>query len=142
MRGRTPALVLIAEDEEPIAETISYIVEDAGYTPLVAAHGRQALEFARAERPALLITDLMMPHLDGAALIAALRADAAADGAQGGDEGGQGGQGGAAPPIILMTAASLDLARAAGADVVLRKPFALAELEALLHRFLSPLLRA
>lgn len=41
-----------------------------------------------------------------------------------------------------MTAASLDLAGAAGADVVLRKPFALAELEALLHRFLSPLLRA
>lgn len=133
MRGRTPtpALVLIAEDEGPIAETVSYVVEDAGYMPLVAAHGRQALEFARAERPALLITDLMMPHLDGAALIAALRADAAAAGAQ----GGAGGR--VALPTILMTAASLDRALAAGADVVLRKPFALAELEALLHRFLG-----
>ena len=40
-------LVLIAEDEEPIAELIAYVVRDAGYTPLVANHGRQALEVAR-----------------------------------------------------------------------------------------------
>jgi two-component system chemotaxis response regulator CheY len=124
MRSRTPALVLIAEDEEPIAETVSYVVEDAGYTPLVAAHGRQALELARAQRPALLITDLMMPHLDGADLIAALRADAAADGL-------------GALPVIVLTAAGLPQALAAGGDVVLRKPFELRELEALLHRFLG-----
>ena len=117
-------LVLIAEDEEPIAETIAYVVEEAGYTPRVAYHGQQALEMARAEWPALLITDLMMPHLNGAGLIAALRADAARSGA-------------AVPPIILLTAASLTQARAAGADVVMRKPFALAELEDLLHRLLG-----
>jgi len=120
-----PKLVLIAEDEEPLAETISYVVREAGYTPLVALHGRQALDLARTQRPALVITDLMLPHLDGAALIAALRADARATGAS-------------APPIILMTAASQVAARAAGADVVLRKPFYLADLEALLLRFLRP----
>lgn len=120
-----PALVLIAEDEEPIAETVSYVVEDAGCTPLVAFDGRQALELARARRPALLIIDLMLPHVGGAELIAALRADAAASGQ-------------AAPPIILMTAASPSQARAAGADVVLRKPFELVALEALLRRFLGP----
>jgi DNA-binding response OmpR family regulator len=125
MSGSTRALVLIAEDEEPIAETVSYVVEDAGYRPLIATHGRQALELARAERPALVITDLMMPYLGGTALIAALRADAMA-------------AGGAAPPTILMTAASLRLTLAADADVVLRKPFELVELEALLHRFLGP----
>ena len=74
--------------------------------------------------PHLLITDLMMPHLNGAGLIAALRADAARSGA-------------AVPPIILLTAASLTQARAAGADVVMRKPFRLAELEGLLHRLLG-----
>ena len=58
-------LVLIAEDEEPIAEVVATVVEDAGYTPRLAAHGREALELARAEQPALLITDLMMPHLSG-----------------------------------------------------------------------------
>ena len=73
-----PGLVLIAEDEEPIAEVVATVVEDAGYTPLLAAHGREALELARAKQPALLITDLMMPYLSGAELIAALRSDAAA----------------------------------------------------------------
>jgi CheY-like chemotaxis protein len=71
-----PALVLIAEDEEPLAETVAFAVREAGYTPLVALHGRQALELARDRRPALLILDLMLPYLDGAAIVAALRTDA------------------------------------------------------------------
>jgi CheY-like chemotaxis protein len=121
-------LVLIAEDEEPLAETISYVVREAGYTPLLALHGRQALELARTRRPALLITDLMLPYLDGAALIAALRADAIVTGKP-------------PPATILMTAASQVEARAAGANVVLRKPFYLADLETLLGRFLGPPVR-
>ncbi|GAC1455254.1 MAG: hypothetical protein PVSMB4_15790 [Ktedonobacterales bacterium] len=118
-------LVLIAEDEEPIAETMALVVEDAGYMPLLAAHGRQALELARKWRPALIISDLMMPYLDGAALIAELRADAAAGGH-------------AVAPVILMTAAGHRRAQEAGADAVLRKPFDLEELESLLQRFLGP----
>jgi two-component system, chemotaxis family, chemotaxis protein CheY len=116
-------LVLIAEDEEPIAELLSYVVADAGYTPLVAFHGRQALELARERWPALLITDLMMPYLSGADLIAALSTEAAAYGRP-------------APPVVLVTGAGPSQARAAGADVVLYKPFQVADLEALLHRFL------
>ena len=122
-RPPTAALVLIAEDEEPIAEMIAYVVEDAGHTPLIAAHGRQALDLARAQWPALVITDLMLPYLSGAELIAALRAEAALDERP-------------VPPAILITAASLDRARVAAADVVLRKPFDLTELDALLRRFL------
>ena len=117
-------LVLIAEDEEPIAEVVATVVEDAGYVPRLAAHGRQALELARTEQPALLITDLMMPHLSGAELIAALRSDAAASGHD-------------PVPVILITAAGPAQARAAGADAVLRKPFELLELDALLRRFLE-----
>jgi two-component system, chemotaxis family, chemotaxis protein CheY len=119
-----PRLVLIIEDEEPLAETISFIVREAGYTPVIALQGRQALELARAHRPGLVITDLMIPHLDGAGVIEALRTTAAAAGEP-------------APPIILITAANQVRARAAGADVILRKPFYLADLEALLRRFLG-----
>ncbi len=116
------SLVLIVEDEEPLAETISFIVREAGYTPMVALNGRQALELARTRKPALVITDLMIPHLDGATLIRALRAGIS--------------RAGEPPPIILITAANIVRARAAGADVILRKPFYLADLEALLRRFL------
>ena len=80
MNERAMPTVLIVDDESPIAEIVAAIVEDAGYTQIVAAHGREALEIARAERPEFLITDLMMPQLTGADLIATLRADAVAAG--------------------------------------------------------------
>ena len=115
--------VLIVEDEEPIAEAIAYLVEEAGYEPLQASHGRQALDLAQGRQLALVITDLMMPHMDGAELIAALRRDASLDGHD-------------APPIILMTAAGPRRAESVGADAVVRKPFDLDELEALIHRLI------
>jgi len=118
-------IVLIAEDERAIAELVSVVVADAGFTPVVAGHGREALALARLHRPALVITDLMMPHLTGVELITALHAEATVRGAE-------------AAPVILMTASGAALARAAGADVVLAKPFALEALEALLWRFLGP----
>ena len=118
-------LVLIAEDEEPLADLVRFVVGEAGYAPLVALNGREALALARERRPVLLIADLMMPHLDGSELIAILRADAADGGAP-------------VPPTILMTAADMARARDAGADAVLRKPFHLADLAALLRRFLGP----
>lgn len=122
---REPFLVLIAEDEEPIAEAIAMLVEDCGYTPILASNGRQALELARRRQPALIITDLMMPYLDGDELITTLKGDAARNGYT-------------APPTILLSAAGLRRMKIAGADVLLPKPFELDELEALLHRFLGP----
>jgi CheY-like chemotaxis protein len=116
-------VVLIAEDERPVAEILATIVAEAGYAPVVAAHGRRALELARERWPALLITDLMMPFLAGDELITALRAEAASLGR-------------AAVPAILLTAAGFARARAAGADAVLRKPFDLEDLERLLRRLL------
>ncbi len=117
-------LVLIVEDEEPIAGALALMVQHAGFRSMVAADGARALELARAHPPALVITDLMMPHLDGAGLIAALHAHAALDG-------------GKAPPIILVTAVGPRRAQATGADAVLHKPFDMAALDRLLHRFLG-----
>jgi two-component system, sensor histidine kinase and response regulator len=118
-------LVLVAEDEGPIADALAYIISDAGYMPLVASHGREALELARARHPALIITDLMMPQMSGADLIRALREDAGSDGLK-------------SVPAVLMTAASGRVTRVPEADALLRKPFDIEEVEALLLRFLGP----
>ncbi|MGZ3598424.1 MAG: response regulator [Ktedonobacterales bacterium] len=120
-----PDLVLIVEDEPPIAEALALIVDDAGYTTITASHGREALVLARTWHPALVFTDLMMPQLNGAELIAALRAEAEAAGET-------------PPPIVLMSAAGAAYTREARADAVLRKPFDITEIEALLQRFLDP----
>jgi DNA-binding response OmpR family regulator len=116
-------VVLIAEDEEPIAQALAMIIEDLGYTALVATNGKEALALARAHHPALIITDLMMPLMSGADLIAAVRADAARNGHQ-------------APPIVLMSAAGSRFMAPVGADDILPKPFDLRQIEAILARFL------
>lgn len=120
-----PALgpVLIVDDEEPIAEALAMIVGEAGYHAEVARHGREALASARARWPALVITDLMMPYLDGASLIVALRAEA---------------ERGSRPraSVVVMTASSSAIVHAVGADAILRKPFDLDDVERLLRRFL------
>jgi len=115
------SLVLIVEDEKPIAEVLAFIVEDAGYEVAVAAHGSEALELVNGgERPDLLITDLMMPKMDGASLIRALRSSL----------------GSHMPPVVLMTAAGPQHAEQADADEILDKPFDLYTVESLLHRLL------
>ena len=116
-------IVLIAEDEETIAETLAMIIEDAGYVPVVAHDGRQALLLARERRPRLIITDLMMPYINGAELIAQVRDIAASEGYS-------------APPIILVTAASAARAKDAGADAVVPKPFDLSRIEAVVQRLM------
>lgn len=120
-----PVLVLIADDEEPIAETLALVVEDAGYAPITALHGQAAMELVRQHHPALVITDLMMPLVDGKSLITELRREAA--------------RAGRPPiPVILMTAADLEYANTCGADAILPKPFELQDVEQLLQRFLAP----
>ena len=69
-------LVLIVDDEAPIAEALALIVEEAGYATLTAFRGPAGLALAREHHPALIFTDMMMPQLDGAALIETLRLDA------------------------------------------------------------------
>ena len=118
------AMVLVAEDEETIAETLALLVEDAGCIPIVAHDGREALALARQHHPHLIITDLMMPYMTGAELIAAVRADADA-------------QGYAPPAIMVVTAASRAHAQQAGADAVVGKPFDITQVESVMQRLLG-----
>jgi CheY-like chemotaxis protein len=121
--ANAPDLVLIVEDEMPIAEALSEIITDAGYRVLIAGNGRVGLDLARAEHPALIITDLMMPYLDGAGLIAALRAEAPTDDT-------------ARIPVIVMTAAGRAYAERIPFDALLSKPFDILDVDRLLARFL------
>ena len=69
--------ILVVDDEEPIAELLRAVLEDEGYRVVTAADGQAALEQLAEARPVLVLSDVMMPHLDGRALARALQADPA-----------------------------------------------------------------
>jgi CheY-like chemotaxis protein len=67
------ALVLIVDDDAMIVEMLADIVIEARHTVITAANGADALILALAQLPALIISDVMMPVMDGYALLAAVR---------------------------------------------------------------------
>jgi CheY-like chemotaxis protein len=66
------AVVLVVDDEVGIAHLLSDVLSDEGHRVVVAANGHEALKRAEQERPDLVITDFMMPVMDGAQLIKAM----------------------------------------------------------------------
>lgn len=114
------ALILIVEDEEPIAQALAYIVHDCGYTSLIATNGKQALQILEEQSPNLILIDLMMPQMNGRELIAILRQSEVPP-----------------PPLILMSAAGKRYIADAGADDVMAKPFDIVEVEELLRRYVN-----
>jgi PAS domain S-box-containing protein len=111
-----PARVLVADDNADMREYLARLLRSAGYEVSTVTDGQAALEAVRAGAPDLVISDVMMPRLDGLGLVAALRADART----------------AAVPVLLLSAragqeASIEGLRA-GADDYLVKPFSAAEL--------------
>jgi PAS domain S-box-containing protein len=112
------ATVLVADDNADMREYLTRLLSSAGYEVRAVTDGVAALDAVRAEPPDLVVSDVMMPRLDGLALVAALRADPRTE----------------AVPVLLLSAragqeASIDGLRA-GADDYLVKPFAAAELVA------------
>ena len=65
--------ILIAEDDKGTRRLMEDTLADAGYEPISAADGQEALELLTRKHVDLLILDVMMPRLDGFALLAALR---------------------------------------------------------------------
>jgi CheY-like chemotaxis protein len=57
--------VLLVEDDEALRETVESILDEAGYVVFTARDGGEALETLRKVRPALIITDLTMPGVNG-----------------------------------------------------------------------------
>ncbi|WP_123024275.1 SpoIIE family protein phosphatase [Mycolicibacterium stellerae] len=111
-----PASVLIADDNTDMREYLARLLRGAGYRVDAVTDGQHALESIRAVVPDLVVSDVIMPRLDGLELVAALRADPRT----------------AAVPVVLLSAragqeASIEGLHA-GADDYLIKPFAAAEL--------------
>ena len=116
--------VLIIEDEAPMRTALADLLAAEGYRALTAADGERGLERALAEKPDLILLDVMMPKLDGFALCAELRRLAHS------------------MPVLMLTAKGQIEDRVvgldAGADDYLIKPFStdelLARVRALLRR--------
>ena len=94
----------------------------------LAPNGAAALAIARREVVALVLTDLMMPVMDGRTFIARLH-EAAERGEM------------APTPVVVMTATGRVFARDLAVEGVLRKPFELDEVEAMVERFVGDQLR-
>lgn len=100
--------ILIAEDHLDSRDALQSLLEAFGYRVVVAANGREAVDRALAERPNLILMDIMMPELDGFEATRMLRTRAEA----------------ANIPIIAVTAmdGARQLSLEAGADDFLAKP--------------------
>ena len=65
--------ILVVDDERLIADTISEILRGSGFDVTTAYDGREALELARNSRPDYLLTDVLMPKMNGVDLAIAVR---------------------------------------------------------------------
>ncbi|MFE1250837.1 SpoIIE family protein phosphatase [Streptomyces sp. NPDC058741] len=110
------ARVVVADDNADMREYLQRLLTGAGYRVTTVTDGTSALDAVRADPPELVVSDVMMPGLDGLALVAALRSEPRT----------------ASIPVLLLSAragqeASIEGLQA-GADDYLVKPFAAAEL--------------
>lgn len=116
MEACTSARILIVEDNADLAFGVQKTLEANGYQVAVAGNGTVALAMVRAERPDLVILDLMMPIVDGFTVLQNMRRD------------------GVDVPVLILSAKSdeADKLRGfrAGADDFVTKPFGLLELVA------------
>ncbi|HET7665621.1 MAG TPA: response regulator, partial [Mycobacterium sp.] len=111
-----PARVLVADDNADMRQYLTRLLRSAGYIVEAVTDGLEALAAVRENLPDLIVSDVMMPRLDGLALVSALRADSRT----------------AAVPVLLLSAragqeASIEGLQV-GADDYLVKPFAAADL--------------
>ncbi|MGA3079574.1 MAG: ATP-binding protein, partial [Bryobacteraceae bacterium] len=113
--GAERELIILADDNADMRRYLARLLGDR-YEVRAVANGRQALEAMKELRPALVLTDVMMPHLDGFGLLRAIRDDSALAGT----------------PVILLSARAGEESRVLGlqadADDYLVKPFTAREL--------------
>ncbi len=108
--------ILVVDDDAKIVRLVRTYLERDGYAVVTAADGPAALDAIERHRPSLVVLDLMLPELDGRAVVRALRQD---------DEQGD-------TPVLILSARGSVTDRIAGledgADDYLPKPFSPAEL--------------
>lgn len=117
--------ILIADDMAASRELICSVLEGPGYQILEAVDGPEALNIARAERPAVIILDVQMPKMDGYEVLAEIRQDSALAGT----------------PVIALTANAMqgehERALKAGFTAYVTKPVSISALRAEVSRLLA-----
>jgi DNA-binding response OmpR family regulator len=107
--------ILVVEDETTLRETLADALEVEGFRVVSAADGREALTRFRADKPDLVVLDLMLPELSGIEVCRIIRAESGV-------------------PIVMLTAKDSELDKVVGlelgADDYVTKPFSLRELSA------------
>ncbi len=108
--------ILVIEDEPEMRRNITTVLRLEKFEPIGAENGRAGIESARRDRPDLILCDIMMPEVDGHAVLAALRAEKST----------------ASIPFIFLTAkgekADVRTGMNLGADDYLTKPVPKADL--------------
>ncbi len=120
LTGKT---VLLVDDEPTLVATLKYNLQHEGYRVVTAGDGEKAITLARAERPDLMVLDLMLPVIDGLEVCRILRREMSL-------------------PILMLTARADEVDKVVGleigADDYVTKPFStrelLARVRALLRR--------
>jgi DNA-binding response OmpR family regulator len=119
------ATILVVDDDPVILQLLQVNFEMEGFTVITAADGRQGVDRTRAERPDIVVSDVMMPKMSGIELVAELKGDPDTQ----------------AIPILLLTAkaqqADIGAGMDAGADDYVTKPFEPLDLVDRVNRLLS-----
>jgi twitching motility two-component system response regulator PilH len=118
------ARILVVDDDPTILALVREILQDEGYDVATARNGAEALKRVAETVPAVLVTDLMMPVMNGRALVRACRATPAT----------------ATLPIVLMSAALpvlIDNLTQLGVEDALHKPFDTDVLIAMIARLVA-----
>lgn len=118
------AVILIVDDEQGLRDLMCRILEGVGHTVIKAADGGRGLILFRQHAPDLVISDIIMPKQTGVELVARLRAEAPTT------------------PIVVISGGGrarmmdlLEVAKNAGANLVLPKPFRKDEFLAAIDQF-------
>ena len=108
-------LIMVVDDDQDLAEMLGIVLNGAGYEVDLINHGDQALESFRANKPDLVLLDVMLPGIDGIEICRQIRVESMV-------------------PIVMLTAKSdsheIVLGLDAGADDYMVKPFKSSELVA------------
>ncbi|ASC69648.1 hypothetical protein XM38_005770 [Halomicronema hongdechloris C2206] len=129
--GKKRPQVLVVDDDADNLQLACYVAEQAGYAVLSAKTGRQALELIGHQAIDLLLLDVVLPELDGFAVLKRVRAGA--------DQALMGPRSSQALPVIAITALASEADQreimAAGFNDYLCKPYSIQALESLLARY-------
>ena len=117
--------ILVVDDELDALEVLGFKLREAGFAPLFATDGLKALAAVRAERPDLVVLDLMLPELDGLEVCKLMRRDPATAGI----------------PVLMLTAKAAEMDRVVGlelgADDYVTKPYSPRELVLRIRKLLK-----